>query len=294
MRDGIPGLASLVIVQALVVTAAAPAAPVGELFQVIVNVEDMERQVGYYRDDLGFEVVESSPPGDPSRATFVRLRTGGAFLALHAGRESLDGAPEVRLSFLCDDVVAARKRLLGLGAPLGPIRSPAPGVLVVDTLDPEGNPLHLESRIDPAGAGPETAASARQALEQWLAAFEAGDWERVIDFYSAEPSFHWIEEGRGAYTSKDAVREGIEELYPNVERYTFEVDKLDVEALSGRLARTSIEYRQEIVFPGGQTLAFAGSMTALLMRAGEGWSLLTGYSAAEATTTPAAPDDGER
>ncbi|MCI0625599.1 MAG: VOC family protein [Acidobacteria bacterium] len=124
---------------------------IGELFQVILNVTDMERQVKFYRDTMGFAVTLPEGRTDLGKETFVRLRTGGADLALHAGRNSKSGPDEPRLSFMTKDIRGARERILQADLPVGEIRSPAPGVLVVDCRDPEGNAFHLEARV-PTGS----------------------------------------------------------------------------------------------------------------------------------------------
>lgn len=124
-------------------------APIGSLFQVILNVRDMERQVQFYRDTLGFRVVLPEGKSDFAKETFVRLQTGGADLALHAGRVSPPGKDEPRLSFMTKNIREARERLLQAGLTPSAIRTPAPGVLVVDCRDPEGNAFHLEARVPP-------------------------------------------------------------------------------------------------------------------------------------------------
>ncbi len=120
------------------------------LFQAILNVHDMNRQVAFYRDVMGFAVIYPRGLDDYAAETFVRLDTGGAALALHNGRTTENNGDEPRLSFMVDDIDRARSHLLARGVRAGDVRSPAPGVLVVDARDPEGNAFHIESRIAPA------------------------------------------------------------------------------------------------------------------------------------------------
>ena len=123
--------------------------PIGELFQVILNVKDMRKQVGFWRDVMGFTIVYPSASSDPAEETFVRFETGGAYLVLHAGREVPNAGEEPRLSFMTKDLEKTRQRLIEAGVTLGEVRSPAPGVFVVDCRDPEGNAFHLEARVAP-------------------------------------------------------------------------------------------------------------------------------------------------
>ncbi len=118
----------------------------GTLFQVIVNVRDMPGQVAFYRDVMGFPVVYP-PTGRPEDEDFVRFDTGGTYLVLHRGRTHPNAGDEPRLSFITQDVRAVRRRLLDGGVAVAEIRSPAPGVLVADARDPEGNAFHIEEHV---------------------------------------------------------------------------------------------------------------------------------------------------
>ncbi len=120
--------------------------PAGRLFQVILNVRDMATQLRFWRDVMGFPVVYPERSADLYKEPFVRLEAGGASLVLHSGRTTENQNQEPRLSFMTDALGETRARLLRLGVRLSVIRSPAPGVFVVDGRDPEGNVFHLEGR----------------------------------------------------------------------------------------------------------------------------------------------------
>lgn len=127
---------------------------VGTLFQVILNVRDMNGQLAFYRDVMGLRVVYTGGVEDPTSASFVRLDAGAGLLALHTGREGPHRRDEPRLSFLTASLLETRKRLLDAGVRVGEIRNPAPGVYVADFHDPEGNALHIESHgRDPRDLG---------------------------------------------------------------------------------------------------------------------------------------------
>ena len=118
---------------------------IGELMEIILYVEDMNRQLSFYRDQLGFKVVNPQESADYGKEFWVELDTGSCSLALHAGGKSRFGADAPKFVFRVKDILAARQELLNLEVEMGEIRSAAPGVWVCDGADPEGNKFSIES-----------------------------------------------------------------------------------------------------------------------------------------------------
>jgi len=121
---------------------------IGELMEVILYVQDMNAQVAFYRDKFGLEVTYPQGVRDFSNEFWVTLATGQCTLALHGvhggGRRRL-GEDAPKIVFRARDIEAARRELLDQGVALGEARSPAPGVLVCDGVDPEGNKFSIEA-----------------------------------------------------------------------------------------------------------------------------------------------------
>lgn len=117
-----------------------------DLLEVIVYVDEMDRQVEFYRDTLDLTVSHPAGRDDFADVDWVTFETGACTLALHSGgtSEAADGAPE--LVFEVDDLESARSKLRERGVEVGEIREPAPGIRVCGARDPEGNPFSLESR----------------------------------------------------------------------------------------------------------------------------------------------------
>lgn len=111
---------------------------IGPLAEVIVHVDDMAVQTAFYRDVLGLELERESE-------WWTTFRTGACTFALHGGGRI--GTANSRAAFLVDDVAAERERLLGQGVEMTEIREPAPGILVADGTDPEGNGFSIEQRV---------------------------------------------------------------------------------------------------------------------------------------------------
>lgn len=116
------------------------------LIEVILYVKDMDAEVRFYRDRLGLKVLY--PPGltDYSQEFWVTLDTGECTLALHAGGKGRLGEDTPKIVFGVEDIETARQELLEGGVKMGEIRQAAPGVLVCDGYDAEGNPFSIEMR----------------------------------------------------------------------------------------------------------------------------------------------------
>ena len=117
----------------------------GPLFEVILYVRDMDAQVRFYRDILGLGITWPDGLADYSAEHWVAFDAGGVTLALHSGGEAPAGTPP-RFGFKVEDIAATRAQLIERGVPCSEVRSPAPGVQVVDCKDPEGNGFFIESR----------------------------------------------------------------------------------------------------------------------------------------------------
>ncbi|MBL8164179.1 MAG: VOC family protein [Anaerolineae bacterium] len=118
---------------------------VSQLFRVILYVQDMGKQVAFYRDVLGLTV--KSPPGlsDYSEQFWVELQTGETTLVLHGGGGGQIGDDAPNINFRVEDIQAWRAYLIGHGIKVGDVRSPVPGTLVLDARDPEGQAISFNS-----------------------------------------------------------------------------------------------------------------------------------------------------
>lgn len=119
--------------------------PVGPLIEVILSVDDMRKGVEFYRDRVGLKVLY--PLCDNyAEEMWVVFDTGACRLCLHEGEKGVRvHAPKV--VFGVEDIHAARSALVARGVALSHIRTPAPGVLVCDGIDPAGNPFSIESSL---------------------------------------------------------------------------------------------------------------------------------------------------
>ncbi len=118
----------------------------GNLSEIIVHVTDMAAMVAFYRDQLGLSITWPADKDDYSQEFWVTFNTGACTMALHGGGRDPRVAGETRWGFTVGDAAATRDWLIERGVNCGELRSPAPGVSVVDFWDPEGNMLFVEQR----------------------------------------------------------------------------------------------------------------------------------------------------
>lgn len=118
---------------------------IGEIMEIIIYVDDMNGQVSFYRDKLGFKVKTPQESTDYSNEFWVELDTGSCSLALHAGGKRRFGTDAPKFVFRVSDILAARQSLIDQEVVMGEIRSAAPGIWVCDGVDPEGNKFSIES-----------------------------------------------------------------------------------------------------------------------------------------------------
>jgi catechol 2,3-dioxygenase-like lactoylglutathione lyase family enzyme len=121
------------------------------LFQINVFVEDFDRMLRFYRDQLGFEVndIDPGPPSKPL-VNWASLRTGDVILELFDaaafGHElqaaSPDGREAIELAFIVYSVEQSRDRLAESGISCGPVVTEAWGRFAAFR-DPEGNQLQI-------------------------------------------------------------------------------------------------------------------------------------------------------
>ena len=123
----------------------------------LLQVFDMPTSLRFYRDVLGFEIVQSS--GDTDTADWVWIRLGGADLMLNTAFEADErpDKPEIGrhvshsdtgLYFDCPDVDAAYEHLRKQGVSLKPPRVAPYGMRQLYVTDPDGYSICFQSKAD--------------------------------------------------------------------------------------------------------------------------------------------------
>ena len=120
----------------------------------LIQVFDMPTSLRFYRDLLGFELVESSGPGDEFDWGWLRL--GGAHLMLNTAYERdsrpaepdparIDGHGDTGLFFSCADLDGAYAELSAKGLKLKPPEVQGYGMKQLYVTDPDGYSLCFQA-----------------------------------------------------------------------------------------------------------------------------------------------------
>jgi catechol 2,3-dioxygenase-like lactoylglutathione lyase family enzyme len=114
--------------------------------RVVLLVRDFQESLGFYRDVLGFRLLEE--PSD-NWASFdagtASLSIAGPFPGMPYDPKSLGETPD-QMMFLVDDVTRAAEDLRAKGVVVGEPFSPGAGVLLAEFRDPDGRYLAFEQR----------------------------------------------------------------------------------------------------------------------------------------------------
>ena len=128
------------------------------LFQVNLFVRDFKRSLHFYRDQLGFTVIDINPgPEHVPLVNWVSLSAGSVMLELFdatsAGRASAEqrSDPPIELAFIVDDVYVTRERLAAEGIKCSEVAVRAWG-RCSHFSDPDGNPLQIYDVSDTGDA----------------------------------------------------------------------------------------------------------------------------------------------
>ena len=120
----------------------------------LLQVYDMRRSVGWYRDVLGFQVMSSYEPD--GHLYWATLRLGGAVLMLNARYEdderppappAAQGREDTTLFFLCENVDAAYAELRDKPCQVRAPETAFYGMRQMEVTDPDGFQLCFQHPV---------------------------------------------------------------------------------------------------------------------------------------------------
>lgn len=138
-----------------------------------------------------------------------------------------------------------------------------------------------------AGCGPFAAGHGRSGaaeggvltlLAAYSAAVEEGRWEDVVDLYSGQPGFEWVEDGRIAYRSRQELRSAFEEVASQFSGAETEFTDVVVDRLAPGTAHVRATVNQRFSGLDGSGFGFTVMFTAVVVETDDGWKFLKGHT----------------
>ncbi|OEK00181.1 hypothetical protein BFP97_01025 [Roseivirga sp. 4D4] len=119
-------------------------------------------------------------------------------------------------------------------------------------------------------------------IQQRFNAFVTGmnklDGEALLDFYSNDERFYWVEDGKIQYANKEALAASLNGLVGMLSSSNMNVLKTRVEVTSETTALCYAEYEQAMVMSSGGGFDINGAMTILMQKEAGVWRFLIGHS----------------
>lgn len=115
-------------------------------------------------------------------------------------------------------------------------------------------------------------------LEAFVIALNSGDATGLLDFYSKNERFYWVEDGQITYPDHATLAASIKGLYTSLESAEMRVLERKVEVLDHNRANIYSEYEQDLKMKSGYAFSINGAMTALMEKEQGVWRYLIGHS----------------
>ncbi|MEO8479222.1 MAG: hypothetical protein ABI542_06260, partial [Gemmatimonadota bacterium] len=120
------------------------------------------------------------------------------------------------------------------------------------------------------------------SVETRLTAFRAAvggmQADSVAQFYLADSTFRWIEDGEVRYHSRNEIATAIREAAPFMSNAELLYDGTVITPLAPGVASLVTGFAQKFTAPDGQRTGFAGAITAVMVDTPNGWMFQSGHT----------------
>ncbi|HET9065530.1 MAG TPA: hypothetical protein VFN22_06920 [Gemmatimonadales bacterium] len=120
------------------------------------------------------------------------------------------------------------------------------------------------------------------SVETRLTAFRAAvggmQADSVAQFYLADSTFRWIEDGEVRYHSRAEVATAIRDAAPFMSDASLLYDGTVITPLAPGVASIVTGFAQKFTTPDGQRAGFAGAITAVMVDTPDGWMFQSGHT----------------
>lgn len=139
--------------------------------------------------------------------------------------------------------------------------------------------------------------SVESRLTAFRAAVGAMQADSVAQFYLADSTFRWIEDGEVRYHSRSEIAAAIRESAPFMSNAELLYDGTVITPLAPGVASVVTGFAQKFTAPDGQLTGFAGAISAVMVDTPDGWMFQSGHTSSVTRTrdsTAATPSEVSR
>lgn len=121
--------------------------------------------------------------------------------------------------------------------------------------------------------------SVRSTLDAYTKLCALSQWDSVIDFYSADPGFRWVEDGQVRARSVADIRRGLTSIPKNFRVLTTYQD-MDITAVAPGVASVVTCFHTQFADSTGSGPSFGGILTMTMVHEPGRWRFITGSASA--------------
>jgi ketosteroid isomerase-like protein len=122
--------------------------------------------------------------------------------------------------------------------------------------------------------------SVQTALDSWRADVNGKRFGQAATFYSNDADFRWYEDGQLKYRSGREVGDSMRAMTGVLQTMSFTLIEPDITPLAPGVAAISTAFVQKLTDTAGQTMGYAGAITATMIDSDSGWKFLVGHTSA--------------
>lgn len=152
-----------------------------------------------------------------------------------------------------------------------------------------GGAVAAQASAQEAAPSPTVAEQIEAALERYVAAVNAADWETALSFYAADPAFFWIEDGAVRYRSRDEVAEAYAGLGQLFSSFEIGISEVRVVPLAADVATVGLSFEQTMSTESDTTYEVRGAILATMVAREGGWRFLNGHTSSLPPPRPSPP-----
>ncbi|MTI87417.1 MAG: hypothetical protein FH748_05550 [Balneolaceae bacterium] len=119
--------------------------------------------------------------------------------------------------------------------------------------------------------------SVNSLLNDYQAFMSSGNVDSLVNLYSNDPRFHWVEDGKTAYSSPKEIEKGLKGLQRIYSQSHLELSNTKVTPLPPDYALITTHFKQSLADSTGIGFSFSGIMTITAVKEHSGWKFLIGH-----------------